>query len=80
VHEPGLAADLTVLDILLGPAAARIDGKIARLPTVWAGDRSHVVELGIKIVVGRTERFEIVKVHTTGCDPTPPPASVIWRA
>ena len=75
----GLTADLAVLDILLDRATARIDEQLARLPAVWAGNRSHVVEIGIQIAVSRTERFEIAEVHATGCNPTPPSASFFSR-
>ena len=78
-HEPGPAADLAVLDILLDRAAARIDQQLARLPAVWAGDPRHIVKLGTQIAVGRTVRFENVEVHATRCRPIPPRASFAER-
>jgi len=76
-HEPGLAADFAVLDIVLDRTTARIDKQLARLPTVRARDRSHVVEIGIQVAVGRTVQFDIVKVHATGCHPLALSASFI---
>ena len=50
-HEPGLAADLAVLNILLDRAAARIDQQLARLPAVWAGDAN------VQFVAARSAAF-----------------------
>jgi len=52
-HEPRLAADFTVFDILLDGATARIDRQLVRLPAVWAANGSHVVEVGIQIALER---------------------------
>ena len=79
-HQPGLAAYLAVFDILLDRATARIDEQLAPLPAVWARDRSHVVEVGIQVAVMDIERFEVVKVHATGCNPTLPSASFLLNA
>src|SRR3954464_14608850 len=51
VHQPGAAADLAVLDVLLIPPAARVEGDLVRLSAVWALDE----RLRLRIAVDEGE-------------------------